>query len=75
MSKDRSGQRVRITGGMAEFVGKTGTVMFKEGGLYRVRLDEPVMIPGVGEVHDDLWESRLLKAVRSPRDRTQEEAA
>jgi hypothetical protein len=35
--------------------------------MYRVRLNEPVMIEGVGEVTDDLWEGPALKAVRRPR--------
>jgi hypothetical protein len=61
---DRYGQRVKIIGGMAEFVGKTGTIISKESGMYRVRLDEPVEVPGVGAVRDDLWESKLLRRVR-----------
>jgi hypothetical protein len=62
---DRSGQRVRITAGMGEFVGKTGTIQWKEDGLYRVRLDEPVEVPYVGLVRDDLWEGKLLRRIRS----------
>jgi hypothetical protein len=50
---------------MAEFVGRAGSIMWKEGDLYRVRLDEPVLVPGVGMVEDDLWESRYLPRVRA----------
>jgi hypothetical protein len=32
--------------------------------MYRVRLHEPVEVPGVGEVTDDLWQGTALKAVR-----------
>ncbi len=69
---DRTGRRVTITGGMPEFVGRTGTIVGVEytngrNLLYRVRLDEPVEVPGVGLVRDDLWESRYLRNVRSGR--------
>lgn len=61
-------RRVKIVGGMPEFVGKTGTVVGQEKDgsvkLYRVRLDEPVEIPGVGLVCDDLWAGSFLKTVR-----------
>jgi hypothetical protein len=57
-------QDVRITGGMKEFVGKTGTIIGTEMGMYRVRLDEPVEIPGIGRVRDDLWEGSLLRKIR-----------
>lgn len=60
-------RQVTITGGMREFVGQTGQVVAKEGKLYRVRLDYPVTVPGVGEVHDDLWEGRFLKTRRQPK--------
>lgn len=61
---DRSGQTVRITGGMKEFVGKTGKIFHKEGKLYRVYLDEPVEIPSVGTVRDDLWEGQYLRKIK-----------
>ena len=67
MANDRTGQHVTITGGMREFVGRTGRIMHKEMGMYRVRLDEAVEIPGVGLVRDDLWESKLLRTQRVPR--------
>jgi len=60
-------RRVKILGGMAEFIGATGTVCGKEGGLLRVALDRPVAIEGVGMVADDLWEARLLRTIRRPR--------
>ena len=70
MSIDRRcGRRVRVMGGMAEFVGCTGTIVCleKHGAqrLYRVELDEAVRVPSVGLVCDDLWEGRFLKTLRS----------
>jgi hypothetical protein len=63
------GQRVKILpeGGMREFWDHTGTIIGVEPGrptMYRVRLDEPVDIPGVGRVRDDLWEGRTLRDIR-----------
>jgi hypothetical protein len=63
------GQRVKILpqGGMREFWGCTGTIIEIEPGrpiTYRVRLDEPVLIEGIGPVRDDLWEGRLLRNIR-----------
>lgn len=53
---------------MAAFIGKTGEIIGREGGgewlAYRVRLDRPVHVEGVGEVTDDFWEGELLRAVR-----------
>lgn len=60
------GKRVSIHGGMKEFHGKTGTLKGKEEGLHRVKLDAPVQVLGVGDVHSDLWHGSLLKAVREP---------
>jgi hypothetical protein len=67
MKTKQIGQRVRILGGMAEFVGKLGTIIDIEDRharqpMYRVRLYEPVEIPGVGPV--DLWEGVYLRNVR-----------
>jgi hypothetical protein len=63
---DRSNQRVKILGGMKEFVGRTGTIMWEESaGFYRVKLDAPVEIDGIGVVADDLWEGALLRRLRS----------
>jgi hypothetical protein len=67
---NRVWQRVRITGGMSEFIGRTGKIVDdsdRDGRttLYRVRLDEPVEIPHVGLVSDDLWPGSMLKKVRS----------
>lgn len=58
---ERFNQRVTILGGMSEYVGQSGTIIGKEGRLYRVQLDEPVLIPSVGLVRDDLWEGKLLR--------------
>ena len=61
------GSRVQICNarGMMEFRGKTGTVIGHERDgqirLNRVELDQPVKIPGVGTVTDDLWASEYLK--------------
>jgi hypothetical protein len=66
----RYGQEVRIAGGMKEFIGRLGTIIGEEGTrprMYRVRLHEPVEIPGVGMVEDDLWQGNALKAVRRAR--------
>lgn len=56
-------RRVRIVAGMAEFVGQVGEAI-REGKMWRVYLDQPVEVPGVGRVSDDLWEGRFLKTVR-----------
>ncbi len=65
----RIGKRVRILGGMQEFVGKIGTIVdvekhSREPAYYRVRLDTPVQIPLVGLVRDDLWQGHMLKTIR-----------
>lgn len=68
---NRIGKRVRITGGMSEFIGRTGTIVDTEKLgrheplYYRVRLDQPVNVPLVGLVHDDLWQGHLLKTIRA----------
>lgn len=68
--QSRVGQRVVIKtprGGnpWREFEGQAGRIVGEERDgrtrMYRVRLDEPVNIPGVGLVHDDLWQSQYLK--------------
>ena len=67
------GHRVKIIqpkfgGSMKEFHGKTGTVtgIEKDGStnMYRVELDDPVDIPGVGKVSDDLWAGQHLKKIK-----------
>ena len=57
-------RRVKIMGGMAEFVGKTGMAE-REGSFWRVELDHPVEIPGIGIVTDDIWKGYYLKTLRS----------
>lgn len=70
MATKRIGQRVKILGGMAAFVGKTGEIVEIDkscgGGLpyYRVKLDEAVEVPGVGFVRDDIWQGHLLRNVK-----------
>lgn len=67
---NRIGKRVRIVGGMQEFIGKTGTIVDaekmgrSEPTYYRVQLDKPVVVPGVGRVGDDLWQGHLLETIR-----------
>jgi hypothetical protein len=64
MPRQQRTGRVRITGGMREFVGRTGRIVrLEDHGLYRVQLDEPVKVEGVGTVHDDLWESQYLERI------------
>lgn len=55
---------VKIKSGMTEFIGCTGQIVGQEMKMYRVRLDEPVMIPGVGMVKDDLWERACFNVLR-----------
>jgi hypothetical protein len=64
---------IATLGGLAEFVGRTGTILGKEDKLYRVKLDEPVEIPNVGLIADEHWEGRLLR--RLPQIRTDQAAA
>jgi len=64
LGETREGQTVKIISGMKEFHGKIGTIGAKEGKAYRVHLHEPVHIPGVGHVKDDLWEPQHLKRIK-----------
>ncbi len=70
MANFKYGDRVTITAGMTEFVGKTGRVVSKEKmgrnepAYFRVQLDTPVEVPGVGRVHDDLWQGMYLRRAR-----------
>lgn len=58
------GRRVLILQGMPEFLKKTGTIIGEEMKYYRVKLDEPVEVPGVGKVTDDLWMRDTFKLLR-----------
>lgn len=52
----------------ASFEGNHGTVVDIERGrptMYRVKLDTPVFISGIGTVRDDLWCREYLKKERS----------
>lgn len=62
----RTGTRVKIKdSSVRQYNGKFGTVIGSEkDGLYRVRLDKPVNVPGVGIVTDDLWSKDYLTKVR-----------
>lgn len=50
------------------FEKRTGVVIAEEMDgrtrMYRVRLDEPVEIGGVGTVYDDLWSGKYLRRRR-----------
>lgn len=65
------GQRVKITAGMPEFIGKTGTIIDverlskNEPPYYRVELDEPVEFFDIGVVTDDIWQGQFLRNIRS----------
>lgn len=68
MSRRFIGQPVRIKSGMAEFVGKRGTIIDtseRDGNtvMYRVKLNEPVNVAGK-QVRDDLWAGRHLETIR-----------
>lgn len=67
----RIGQSVRIhypehqrRGMGAQFHGQKGYISNKEDGHYRVVLDNPVHIDGVGKVKDDLWKGSYLKKLK-----------
>ena len=71
MDADISGRRVMVQhnpetqrGGMKEFHNATGRVGEKEGRHYRIHLDEPVEIPGIGKVKDNLWERGKFKLLK-----------
>lgn len=62
---------VQLTSGLKEFVGKVGTIVGLEdlgrpgdNRLYRIRLNTPVRVEGVGVVRDDLWERQGFKLLR-----------
>ena len=51
---------------MKQFVGKTGVILWSESaGFYRVKLDEPIEIDGIGTIGDDVYEDALLRRIRS----------
>ena len=67
------GSRVKIAGQKGSlgdvFNGQKGTVVGyeKDGStvLFRVLLDTPVHVEGVGSVKDDLWAGSFLKTIRN----------
>ena len=69
MAMRKIGSRVRIIGGEF-FCGQSGTIIDTERygryepPYYRIRLDVPVDVPGVGRVTDDLWQGRYLATLR-----------
>lgn len=75
----RIGQRVKILGGLREFVGQVGEIVDVEKWgretYYRVRLDGPVFVPGVGSVRDDLWMGDMLQSLPNERQLARRRAA
>lgn len=68
--KFKTGDSVEIKDGSVMFDGHTGRVLYSEGDgkyntMYRVKLDEVVMVPGVGRIESDLWSGEFLKKVRT----------
>jgi hypothetical protein len=58
------GRRCQIQAGRTEFIGRVGTIVAHESGMFRIKLLVPVNLPGAGEVKDALWKRcdfRLLR--------------
>ena len=64
MFKPLKHPNVKILDGLPAFIGQTGVIVDKEGKLYRVKLDQPVTVDGVGIVTSDLWEPAKLKVIK-----------
>jgi len=58
------GRRCQIRAGRTEFIGRVGTVVAHEGGVFRIKLLVPVDLPGTGEVKDALWKRRDFRLLR-----------
>lgn len=65
MFKPLKHPNVRILEGHTALIGKTGVIVDKVGRQYRVNLDTPVEVPGVGLVAADLWMPAALKVLKS----------
>ena len=46
------------------FEGALGCIIGKEMEMFRVRLDYPIMIEGIGRVTSDLWSREFLRITR-----------
>lgn len=68
MATKQIGQRVKILGGLREFVGQTGVIVDVEkdgrATMYRVLLDTPVEVGCCGFVEDDLWQGQFLRNIK-----------
>jgi hypothetical protein len=58
------GRKCQIQAGRTEFIGRVGTIVAHEGGLFRIKLLVPVNLPGAGEVKDALWKRRDFRLLR-----------
>lgn len=72
MKRRPIGQRVKITRGPDEFIGQRGTIIDNRemdglNVMYRVRLDTPVIVEGVGLVEDDIWQGAGLRCLEAGR--------
>ncbi|SEP09835.1 hypothetical protein SAMN02990966_03957 [Rhodospirillales bacterium URHD0017] len=64
MFKPLKHPNVKILEGVQQLVGQTGVIVDKEDKHYRVKLNQPVEVPGVGLVTSDLWLPSALKVIR-----------
>lgn len=65
MFKPLKHPHVKILEGVTQLVGQTGTIVDKEGNQYRVKLDTPTEVDGVGLVSSELFMPSVLKVLRS----------
>ena len=58
------GRRCQIQAGRTEFIGRVGTIVAHESGMFSIKLLVPVNLPGAGEVKDVLWNRRDFRLLR-----------
>jgi hypothetical protein len=58
------GRKCEIQAGRTEFIGRVGTIVALEGGMFRIKLLVPVNLPAAGEVKDALWKRRDFRLLR-----------
>lgn len=58
------GRRCQIQAGRTEFIGRVGTIVAHESGMFRIKLLVPVNVAGAGEVKDALWKRRDFRLLR-----------
>jgi hypothetical protein len=58
------GRRCQVRAGRTEFIGRVGTVVAHESGMFRIKLLVPVNVPGAGEVKDVLSIRRDFRLLR-----------